>query len=173
MCYFFTEKSHFYKTVQKLTSFPLQSMFYNNYNTFKNYIMHSWHVILYLWWCHRSLYTKALSISEDFFFNLIGSGLQVGKGLSKDENARELAVQHWLEAVSPYRFPSLTIPMTDILSFQYIILKKTEGKKLVCTMGIMFSSILLYHPRVQHFRSKNYHKAEILAKRFTTVLTEM
>ena len=44
MCYFFIEKSHFYKTVQKLTSFPLQSMFYNNYNPFKNYIMNSWHV---------------------------------------------------------------------------------------------------------------------------------
>jgi hypothetical protein len=41
------------------------------------------------------------------FFNLMASGLQVGKGLSKDENARELAIQHWLEAVSPYQFPSL------------------------------------------------------------------
>lgn len=27
--------------------------------------------------------------------------LQVGKGLSKDEKARKLALQHWLEAVSP------------------------------------------------------------------------
>lgn len=26
---------------------------------------------------------------------------QVGKGLSKDEKAQKLALQHWLEAVSP------------------------------------------------------------------------
>jgi len=37
----------------------------------------------------------------------MASGLQVGKGLSKDENARELAIQHWLEAVSLSQFPSL------------------------------------------------------------------
>lgn len=28
--------------------------------------------------------------------------LQVGKGLSKDEKAKKLALQHWLEAVSPH-----------------------------------------------------------------------
>lgn len=28
------------------------------------------------------------------------AGLQVGKGLSKDEKAQKLALQHWLEAVS-------------------------------------------------------------------------
>lgn len=30
----------------------------------------------------------------------INFSLQVGKGLSKDEKAQKLALQHWLEAVS-------------------------------------------------------------------------
>jgi len=45
---------------------------------------------------------------------VISFGLQACKGLSKDENAHELAMQHWLEVVSRYQFPILTIPMTNI-----------------------------------------------------------
>jgi hypothetical protein len=33
---------------------------------------------------------------------------KVGKGLSKDEKAQKLALQHWLEAVSFFFFPILT-----------------------------------------------------------------
>lgn len=32
----------------------------------------------------------------------MGIGLQVGKGLSKDDKAQKLALQHWLEAVSVF-----------------------------------------------------------------------
>jgi hypothetical protein len=34
--------------------------------------------------------------------------LQVGKGLSKDEKAQKLALQHWLEAVWLKHYPTLS-----------------------------------------------------------------
>lgn len=33
---------------------------------------------------------------------------QVGKGLSQDEKAQKLALQHWLEAVSPFNWFNLS-----------------------------------------------------------------
>lgn len=43
----------------------------------------------------------------------------MGKGLSKDEKAQKLALQHWLEAVSPF-IETLSIP------FKYSFLKALE-----------------------------------------------
>lgn len=43
-------------------------------------------------------------------------GLQVGKGLSKDDKAQKLALQHWLEAVSV-----LHNPFTNVFPYIYIM----------------------------------------------------
>jgi hypothetical protein len=70
-------------------------------------------VVEELWW--KALDFAALKRSSVSFFNIEKPetalsrwarartrAAKVGKGLSKDENAQKLALQHWLEAVSPY-----------------------------------------------------------------------
>ncbi|KAI3979323.1 hypothetical protein MKX01_020531 [Papaver californicum] len=65
-----------------------------------------------LWW--KALDSAALKLSSETFFNAekhetafskwtraMTRAAKVGKGLSKDEKAQKLALQHWLEAIDP------------------------------------------------------------------------
>ncbi|KAI3940242.1 hypothetical protein MKW92_045753 [Papaver armeniacum] len=65
-----------------------------------------------LWW--KALDSAALKLSSETFFNgekhetassrwtrALTRAAKVGKGLSKDEKAQKLALQHWLEAIDP------------------------------------------------------------------------
>jgi hypothetical protein len=47
--------------------------------------------------------------------------LQVGKGLSKDEKAQKLALQHWLEAVRPGNILVVYYPMIIKLKFLSVL----------------------------------------------------
>uniref|UniRef100_A0A8I7B4N7 Uncharacterized protein n=1 Tax=Hordeum vulgare subsp. vulgare TaxID=112509 RepID=A0A8I7B4N7_HORVV len=47
------------------------------------------------------LYLKPANISNKYFVKFGRVFLQVGKGLSKDDKAQKLALQHWLEAIDP------------------------------------------------------------------------
>ncbi|KAI4969368.1 hypothetical protein ZWY2020_000282 [Hordeum vulgare] len=47
------------------------------------------------------LYLKPANISNKYFVKFGCVFLQVGKGLSKDDKAQKLALQHWLEAIDP------------------------------------------------------------------------
>lgn len=46
--------------------------------------------------------------------------LQVGKGLSKDEKAQKLALQHWLEAVSLSEVLNFNLSNIQIAAFGYM-----------------------------------------------------